>query len=629
MTRQRFLSAWAASAVSLTLALLGTAARAGPPPWWATTFCDPCPDGILQFGAWTELGSGVDGPVNAFATASKELYVGGEFTEAGGQAADRVASWDGASWSALDGPLGQGANGPVSALAVFLPDPPILWVGGEFTSAGGVEVANAAAWCNVLDECETVWEPLHHQTIPFTPAGLDAPVAAFVKTDAALANGGFAGGSFTQGIFLESGDPYTSIPHVGVYFVSSDPGLFHVHATGPLGGGATFSVDGPVLAFAAPADASGVYLGGEFATASVDGTDVAASRVAFWDRVLPSALGSGTDDRVRALSLLDDDLYAGGDFQTAGGAPASFIARWDGSAWSDVGGGVDGSVHALTTGNLGCGDDLFVGGSFAHVGTGAIASALVARWDGSAWSDLSQGLPPLTGGGEVRALAVWNDGSGPALYAGGDFDAFAASHLAKWSCSTLEPRIPFLFEVDICPICPVWFFDDGDLLPEWIQCEAGGEQIALRHGEEVAACGATVRLGTVLDDVIRIEESGPAQVEVTFVFGGPGHDTIFGGSRIDILFGGEGNDRLEGGTAGDDRLFGGAGDDELYGYDGDDLLAGGSGRDRLSGAAGQDLLGGGDGDDLLVGGPQDDALLGGPGTDRLEGGAGDDRERQD
>ena len=44
----------------------------------------------------------------------------------------------------------------------------------------------------------------------------------------------------------------------------------------------------------------------------------------------------------------------------------------------------------------------------------------VARWDGSAWSALSG--PSGTGVERlVYALAVFDDGSGPALYAGGYF----------------------------------------------------------------------------------------------------------------------------------------------------------------------------------------------------------------
>ncbi len=45
-----------------------------------------------------------------------------------------------------------------------------------------------------------------------------------------------------------------------------------------------------------------------------------------------SALGSGTNGFVRALAVFDDGtgpaVYVGGQFTTAGGVPANFIAKW-------------------------------------------------------------------------------------------------------------------------------------------------------------------------------------------------------------------------------------------------------------------------------------------------------------
>ena len=40
------------------------------------------------------------------------------------------------------------------------------------------------------------------------------------------------------------------------------------------------------------------------------------------------------------------NLYAGGGFTTAGGVPANYIAKWDGSAWSALGSGMDGDDYA-------------------------------------------------------------------------------------------------------------------------------------------------------------------------------------------------------------------------------------------------------------------------------------------
>jgi hypothetical protein len=77
------------------------------------------------------------GYVFALAVSGSTLYAGGDFTTAGGSAANSIAQWNGSSWSAL----GSGINGGVSALAV---SSSTLYAGGEFTIAGTNVSAYAA-----------------------------------------------------------------------------------------------------------------------------------------------------------------------------------------------------------------------------------------------------------------------------------------------------------------------------------------------------------------------------------------------------------------------------------------------------------------------------------------------------
>ncbi|MGB9613419.1 MAG: chitobiase/beta-hexosaminidase C-terminal domain-containing protein, partial [Candidatus Margulisiibacteriota bacterium] len=49
---------------------------------------------------WQALGSGMNGSVYALAVdSSGNLYAGGSFTTAGGVSANRIAKWNGSSWS--------------------------------------------------------------------------------------------------------------------------------------------------------------------------------------------------------------------------------------------------------------------------------------------------------------------------------------------------------------------------------------------------------------------------------------------------------------------------------------------------------------------------------------------------
>jgi len=192
-----------------------------------------------------------------------------------------------------------------------------------------------------------------------------------------------------------------------------------------------------VHALTAHDDGSGpaLYAGGSFTTAG----GVAASRIARWDGTSWSVLGSGMNGSVRALTVHDGGggpaLYAGGDFTTAGGVAASRIARWDGTSWAALGSGMnlvggdnDANVNALTVHDNGGVPALYAGGEFTTAG--GVAASRIARWDGTSWSALGSGVA-----GRVYALTDHDDGSGPALYVGGEFftvGGVAARMIARW-----------------------------------------------------------------------------------------------------------------------------------------------------------------------------------------------------
>jgi len=83
-------------------------------------------------------------------------------------------------------------------------------------------------------------------------------------------------------------------------------------------------------------------------------------------------MNSHASYHVWALAAFDDGagkaLYAGGNFSTAGGASIRFIARWDGSDWSEVGAAdLNGQVYALSVFTHDGG--LHAGGTFTSSGT--------------------------------------------------------------------------------------------------------------------------------------------------------------------------------------------------------------------------------------------------------------------
>lgn len=334
--------------------------------------------------SWSPFGPGVNGSgpgmnsnVECLAVLPNgDLVAGGQFTHADGGLVNRVARWDGASWSAL----GSGIEGEfvrVSALTVLQSGDVVA--GGGFAAAGGGLADNIARWDGVA------WSPLG--------SGLGSRVHALTV----LPNGDLvAGGYFGQGVARWDGASWSS-----------------------LGSGVNTSVW--ALATLSGGD---LVAGGYFMTAGGE----AANHVAQWSNSSWSALGSGLNLSVSALiTLPDGDVVAGGGFTSAGGAPASRIARWDGSAWSPLGSGMNNWVHALAVLPNG---DLVAGGEFSSAG-GQSAARRVARWNGSSWSSLGFGFFS----GQVDALAVMPNGdlvAGGLFLVAGVFDTLARWDGASW-----------------------------------------------------------------------------------------------------------------------------------------------------------------------------------------------------
>jgi hypothetical protein len=173
--------------------------------------------------------------------------------------------------------------------------------------------------------------------------------------------------------------------------------------------------------------------GGTFTTAG----GISASRIARWNGSAWSPLGTGMDNSVTALAVLPDgDLIAGGSFTTAGGVSANRIARWNGTAWTPLSTGTDGTVSALAVLPNG---DLLAGGFF--VTAGGVTAFRIARWSEqeAVWSPLGTGLSAVSIS-SVNALAVLSNGD---LVAGGEFTT-AGPHPSAYFARWTETNIPVI-----------------------------------------------------------------------------------------------------------------------------------------------------------------------------------------
>jgi trimeric autotransporter adhesin len=399
---------------------------------------------------WSTLGAGFStgilDSVNAMVIFEGQLHAGGHFTDADGEPANALARWDGNRWVAVEEGVINSiggilvTRGTVSALATTTGR---LHVGGTFNRAGNRETSNFATW--ETDGWRSLGLGLNGGAFVVHATGGDVLVGGFFVTAGGKTVNGIARWTGTDWLPLGTGVQQGAI-HGQVHALATH--VTDVYAAG------VFDRAGEVSALnIARWDGSqwsplGAGLGGNAAVVralvvGADGTLYAGgffnagggiSTIAKWDGSTWSSLGSGLSAaqgfaEVRALAAWKDGIYAAGAFNNAGGVSTVGIARWDGAAWRDVGGGMDSSVLALVAHP----DHLYAGGYFTAAG--GVAARRVARWNGSAWSALGDGL----GTAEtdfVHALAV----DGDRLYAGGSFvtlgEGASVNNLASWDNAT-------------------------------------------------------------------------------------------------------------------------------------------------------------------------------------------------
>ena len=379
-------------------------------------------------GGWDHLGTGVNGRVDAlvsvphFGAIPDSIYAGGVFTSAGGNtSAVTVARWDGEAWHSIGAPpISSAAGAGVDAIAVDRATGRI-YVGGNFTDAGGNPNADFLA----------VWDGVSWKSFC-------APITANVKALQIIGRTLYIGGDFADGAGLTSADklvrcdldtgtPSSTVPDAAheinsaVYALTADSagrlyaagsfinidgitnanyvamfdGTWHAMQAGAVGG----------ITRSIASDGTNVFIGS-------DATDIAgiarADHLAKWNGAAWSALGANAANTdgwlpatafVNAIATSGSNVFIAGSFQNADGHPtADMVAGFNGFSWAPLGsdgagnGPLGGPGNAITT----FGGQVVVGGNFTSAG-GDNRAAYIARYPGAAHPLTA--VIRLTGGG--------------------------------------------------------------------------------------------------------------------------------------------------------------------------------------------------------------------------------------
>lgn len=374
-------------------------------------------------GVWSALGSGIGGlPISipwTFAVLPDgDVIVGGTFATAGGVAAAGIARYSPrtGAWSAL----GSGVNGEVGEVAV-LPNGDVL-VGGSFTTAGGVEANNIARY----RPSTGVWSAVGGGT-----EGFVGQLAVLPDGDI-LASGYFSMLSGPPATWIarysSRTDEWSTVGDGTVawcYGIAALPdgdvlvsGVFRFNGSEPVSGLARYRpstgawldvVSGPTDMYELEVLANGdVIVGGRlWSPAGLPAPNIARYRpsTGAW-----STLGAGVNGPVYAVAELPNgDLLVGGDFTQAGDKGSAYVARYS------FGGEPDSTIVTQPTPQVLC-----RGGSAAISVEAAGAGPFSYQWrfqyePGPWWFDLEDGWSNKgfrVSGARSRSITITNT-SGP------------------------------------------------------------------------------------------------------------------------------------------------------------------------------------------------------------------------
>ena len=355
--------------------------------------------------SWAPEATGVNSQVKGLAVSGSTVYLAGSFDHVGSQARSAFAAVDttGAltSWNPEASGCGASAGLAVAATGA------VVYVGGCFSHIGG-QTRNGVAALDPSTATATSWNP-------GAAPGTGATTSAIAVSGSTI----YVTGGFTE-IGGQARNGVAALDATTAEATSWNPSL-NVNATNPL--------EGATEASAVAASGSQVLVGGSFSSAGglarkdLAAIDASTGEATAWNPgVVP--VFKLVNQPIRAISIAGGVVYVGGSFSSAGGQTRANLAALDpttGNATSwNPGASSPSSENSVVAALLATPQAVYVGGSFTTLGGASRSNLGAVNTSGGAATNWNpQIVVPKAdtehGVAAVGSLAL----SGTSLYLGG------------------------------------------------------------------------------------------------------------------------------------------------------------------------------------------------------------------
>lgn len=264
------------------------------------------------------VGQGVPSGITGVAFYKNELYACGPFYNMGDSGVHYITRFDGTNWYGV----GQKPNNLIRNVKSF---GEYLYAYGNFSSIGGKYTGKIAKW----DGSE--WHPLSNYLLNWV-------------TDVELFNNEIYVCSNFKVYVLRFGS-YTNIQRQFEY-------KNYLFAS--------------ICSYKGKLYASGRVNSGKHSLLAFDGTN--------WDTIAIGPSGPLNQYNTWQMKVVDDKLFLFGRFNQVNGQPAGNIAWFDGKNWGTMNGGMNKEVYAVEK----FGDYIYAGGQFDSAG--GVPCKYIARW---------------------------------------------------------------------------------------------------------------------------------------------------------------------------------------------------------------------------------------------------------